>query len=155
MTDTNILKGRVLTITRTFNAPRKLVWEVWTDPEHIAKWWGPTGIETRVEEQDFREGGKWRYRMTMPNGQDFVAEGTFQEIEEFVKIITAADFKPMTEGVTLSNLFEDDGLGTKITFDVIHPTAAYAQQQKDMGFEKGWGSHFDRMQEYVAQLIQL
>ncbi len=152
MADTDNLQDRVLTITRTFNAPRKLVWGVWTDPEHIAKWWGPTGMETRVEEQDFKVGGSWKYIMTMPNGQDFVAEGTFQEIDEFVKIVTAADFKPMTQGVTLSNLFEDEGVGTKITFDVIHPTAEYAQQQKDMGFEKGWGSHFDRMQEYVSTL---
>lgn len=152
MADSNTPNDRVLTIIRTFKAPRKLVWEVWTQAEHIAKWWGPTGMETRVEEQDFRVGGTWRYAMTMPNGQDFIAEGTFQEIETHAKIISAADFKPMTEGITLSNLFEDDGAGTKLTFDVIHPTAEYAQQQKDMGFEKGWGSHFDRMQEYVSTL---
>ncbi|MCE7995472.1 MAG: activator of HSP90 ATPase [Roseivirga sp.] len=152
MADTNNLQDRVLTITRTFNAPRKLVWEVWTQPEHIAQWWGPTGMETRVEEQDFKVGGNWKYVMTMPNGQDFVAEGTYTEIEDFAKIVTGANFRPMTEGVTLSNLFEDEGAGTKITFDVIHPTAEYAQQQKDMGFEKGWGSHFDRMQEYVSTL---
>ena len=152
MTDSSNLKDRVLTMTRTFNAPRKLVWEVWTQPEHIAKWWGPNGMNTRVEEQDFRVGGSWRYVMTMPNGQDFIAEGTFTEIEEHVKILTAADFKPMTEGVTLSNLFEDADGGTRITFDVIHPTAEYCKQQKDMGFEKGWGSHFDRMEAYVAEL---
>lgn len=152
MAETNDLQDRVLTISRVFNAPRHLVWEVWTNPEHIAKWWGPTGMETRVEEQDFKVGGSWRYAMTMPNGQDFIAEGTFEEIVEHIKIVSAADFKPMTQGVTLSNLFEDEGAGTKLTFDVIHPTAEYCQQQKDMGFEKGWGSHFDRMQEYVSTL---
>ena len=152
MADTSDLQDRVLTITRVFNAPRQLVWEVWTNPEHIAKWWGPTGMETRVEKQDFKVGGSWRYAMTMPNGQDFIAEGTFEEIVEHIKIVSAADFKPMTQGVTLSNLFEDEGTGTRLTFDVIHPTAEYAKQQKDMGFEKGWGSHFDRMQEYVSTL---
>lgn len=149
MINTNDIADRVATMDRTFNAPRQLVWEAWTQPEHIAAWWGPEGMNTRVQSLDFRPGGSWQYAMTMPNGKDFITSGTFKEIVEFELIVTQADFPPMTIDVTLQVRFEDDGAGTKMTFDVIHNTAEYCEAQKAIGFEKGWGSTFDRLQVFV------
>ena len=51
---------RQIVITRVFDAPRELVWKVWTQPEHVARWWGPRGFTTTVTEMDLRPGGKWR-----------------------------------------------------------------------------------------------
>ena len=51
--------NRTLTLERTFKAPIKLVWEAWTQPEHIAQWWGPKGMETNVIEHNFSVGGQW------------------------------------------------------------------------------------------------
>ena len=67
--DTN----RTLTIERTFNAPIELVWEAWSQPEHIAKWWGPPGMEVEIIEHNFEVGGAWKYSMVMPNGGTFIA----------------------------------------------------------------------------------
>ncbi len=149
MNDTTDLAKRTLTIKRTFNAPVQLVWEAWTQPEHIAAWWGPKGMETRILEHNFQEGGAWKYAMTMPDGREFIAEGRYAEIVEASKIATSADFKPMTEGVQMEIVFEADGDKTHLALHVIHPTEAYAKQQEEMGFMNGWGSVFDRLGEFL------
>ncbi|MEL6673257.1 MAG: SRPBCC domain-containing protein [Bacteroidota bacterium] len=143
--------GRTLTMKRTFAAPVALVWEAWTRPEHIASWWGPPGMEVKIQAHDFQVGGQWRYSMTMPNGAEFITEGVYKVIEEWKKIFSSADFKPMTEGVDIQAIFEEAGEQTHFTFNVVHATAEYAQQQKDMGFDKGWGSVFDNLANFLQQ----
>lgn len=145
--------SRTLTIQRTLNAPIDVVWEAWTQPSHIARWWGPKGLPVRIVSHDFRKGGKWKYTMTMPNGQEFVTEGEYLEIEKPTRIVTTADFKPMTEGVTLQVLLEAKGDQTLFTFNVIHPTKEYCNQQEKMGFYNGWGSTFTRLEEYLKSSL--
>lgn len=145
-------KDRVLTIEKTFNAPIDLVWDAWTDPEHIAYWWGPKGMKINVEIHEFKEGGKWKYSMPMPDGNHFITEGVYTTIVEKQKIVTTADFKPMTEGVILEILFEADGDQTHFVFNVIHETAEYAKQQEKMGFFNGWGSVFNNLGTYLEDL---
>ncbi|MEL6917252.1 MAG: SRPBCC domain-containing protein [Bacteroidota bacterium] len=144
--------NRTVTIKRTFNAPIQLVWEAWTRPEHIAQWWSPKGMETKVIEHSFKVGGKWKYTMPMPDGKEFIAEGTYKEIIEFKKIISSANFKPMTEGVEIQALFEADENKTNFTFNVVHPTEAYKIQQEKMGILNGWGSVFDRLGELLMNM---
>lgn len=147
------INNRTLTIERTFDAPVELVWEAWTQPGHIAQWWGPKGMEINILEHNFTVGGNWKYAMPMPNGGEFISEGTYSEIVEFEKIVTSADFKPMTEGVTLSISFERNGEQTNFTFSVIHPTEEYCKQQEEMGFYNGWGSAMDRLDEVIGTLV--
>ena len=144
-------KNRTLTLERTFNAPIQLVWDAWTQAEHIALWWGPKAMETKVLEQDFRVGGKWKYSMLTPDGNEFITDGVYSEIVELQKIVSSANFKPMTEGVEIQALFEEEGDKTKFTFNVVHPTEEYCKQQEKMGFYNGWGSTFDRLNEFLNQ----
>jgi len=143
------MKNRTITIQRTFNAPLALVWKAWTQSEHIAEWWSPKGITTKVVKHDFKVGGKWKYLMPMPNGQEFIAEGEYTEIVEFEKIVSSANFKPMTEGVEIQALFKVNGNKTDFTFNVVHPTEEYKIQQEKMGILNGWGSVFDRLSELL------
>lgn len=152
MSTMDAAKDRTLTLERTFSAPLKLVWEAWSNPDHIAKWWGPKGMEVEVLEHDFKEGGNWKYKMAMPNGAEFITEGQYSEISPMEKIVSSADFKPMTEGVTMVMLFTAKGDKTEFTFHVIHPTAEYCKQQEEMGFYNGWGSVFDNLAAYVQEL---
>ncbi len=145
------LSNRTLTIERTFNAPIQLVWDAWTRPEHLSNWWGPKGMETLVVTHKLEVGGQWKFIMQMPNGSEFVAEGEYEVIEPPKKLITSANFRPMTEGVTMEILLEADGERTKFTFNVIHPTEEYCKQQEAMGFYNGWGSTFDRLDELLAE----
>ena len=145
----NDLNSRTVTIERTFNASLELVWEAWTKPEHIAHWWGPKGMDVKVEEHNFIVGGKWKYTMLMPDGNEFISEGEYIEIEEGRKIVTTANFLPMTKNVELHMLFEAKGEQTQFTFLVVHPTEEYRIQQEKMGIYNGWGSAFDRLETFL------
>lgn len=144
-------KERTVSIKRKFDAPISLVWEAWTKAEHIANWWSPKGIITKVIEHQFEVGGKWKYIMPMPDGNEFVAEGTYLEIIPLKKIVSSANFKPMTEGVEIHALFEEEGQQTNFTFEVVHPTEEYKIQQEKMGILNGWGSVFSRLEELLNE----
>ena len=154
MSKENELNNRTVTLERTFNAPIKLVWKAWTQPEHIAQWWGPKGMDTKVIEHDFRVGGQWKYAMLMPDGNEFISDGVYSEIVELEKIFSSANFRPMTEGVEIQSLFEEFGDKTKFIFNVIHPTEEYCKQQEKMGIMNGWGSVFDRLENYFSELVK-
>lgn len=143
------MDSRTVTIKRTFDAPIQLVWTAWTQPGHIVQWWSPKGIKTKIVEHEFIEGGKWKFVMPMPDGSEFIAEGVYREIVEFEKIISLANFKPMTEGVEIQALFKESGNKTEFTFNVVHPTEEYRIQQEKMGILNGWGSVFARLEEFL------
>jgi len=148
----NNLNNRTLSLEKIFDAPIELVWEAWTSSEHIVKWWAPPGMDLTVIEHNFKVDGKWKYTMLMPNGTEFISEGIYKEIIEMEKIVTSADFKPMTENVELHAYFEKIDDQTKFTFNVIHETEEYCKQQEKMGFYNGWGSAFERLQLLVLDL---
>lgn len=90
--------------------------------------------------------------MPMPNGQEFIAEGEYTEIIELEKIVSSANFRPMTEGVEIESLFVENGNKTDFTFNVIHPTEAYKIQQEKMGIMNGWGGVFSRLDTFLKEL---
>ena len=106
-------------------------------------------MKTKVIAHDFRVGGKWEYIMLMPDGNEFISEGIYTVIQELQKIFSSAEFRPMTEGVEIQALFEENGDKTHFTFNVVHPTEEYRDQQEKMGIHKGWGSVFDRLEEFL------
>lgn len=80
--------GKPVVITRVFDAPADLVWQVWTDPEHITKWWGPGGYTAPVAKIDLRVGGGYHYCMRSPQGQESWTKGTYHEIIPGKKIVS-------------------------------------------------------------------
>lgn len=141
--------NRTLTINKTFNVPLEIVWSAWTNPEHIAKWWSPKGMQTNIIEHDFRVGGKWKYVTPMPDASEFISEGAYKVIVEFEKLVSSANFMPITDGVEIHILFEKDGNKTNFTFSVVHPTEEYCRQQEKMGFYNGWNTAFDRLKNIL------
>ena len=84
---------RELTITRSFDAPARLLFEAWTTPEHIKKWFGPVGYPVTMCEMDFRKGGRWRAAMTGPSGtQQTPCGGEYLEIVPDQKIVFSIGF---------------------------------------------------------------
>lgn len=150
-----------LVIERVFDAPLTLVWKAWTDPAHIARWWGPKGFSTRVEALDFRVGGRSRYVMIGPDGAEYPAEGTFLEIVPFKKIVSTdefgADFKPpetkqLPSGMIMTVTFEALGTKTKLRICVQHPTLEDLRRHEEMGARAGWESSLDCLDELISAL---
>lgn len=146
------IENRTLTLKRKISVPPSAVWEAWTNPGHIAQWWAPEGLQVNIAKHDFSIGGRWRFRVEMHEGETFVSEGTFLDIEPRKKFVTSADFTPMTIGVVLQVLFEGDGNGgTRLEFHILHPTAAYRNQQQEKQVLKGWNAAFNRLENYLLQ----
>ena len=81
-----------LVITRVFDAPVELVWKAWTDPEHVARWWGPRDFTSPKCTIDFRVGGRYHFAMQSPDGQIFWSTGTYREIEPHAFIACTDSF---------------------------------------------------------------
>ena len=110
---------REVTLIRVFDAPRSLVFKAWTDPELVAKWWGPKSFTNPVCEFDARAGGKIRIDMRAPNGVVYPMTGTVLEIVQLERLVFASvaqdhDGNTLIEGRTIVT-FEDQGEKTKVT----------------------------------------
>ena len=151
-------------ITREFPAPRQLVWDVWTTPEHIEKWFGPKGFNTRVEELDFQVGGRSNYIMVGPDGTEYPAVGVFKEIVPIEKIVSTDEwgekieeleaFKnvDLPQDMILTALFDDLGQKTKLTLITSHKSVEDKDKHEKIGVIAGWNSSFDKMDEYLAEI---
>ena len=78
--------GRELVMARIYHAPRELVWDAWTNPDAIVKWWGPTGFTDTIQEMDVRPGGTWRHIMRGPDGREFPNLSTYLEVTRPVRL---------------------------------------------------------------------
>ncbi len=81
-----------LIITRTFDAPRDLVWKAWTDPEYYKKWWGPKYFTAPIGKLDLRVGGKYLSCMRGPDGRDYWSTGVYREIIPLEKLVMTDSF---------------------------------------------------------------
>src|SRR2546426_6169783 len=82
-----ISADREIITTRVLDAPRELVWKAWTDPKHVAEWWGPNGFTNTIQEMDVRPDGVWRFIMHGPDGVDHKNEIIFIEVVELERLV--------------------------------------------------------------------
>jgi uncharacterized protein YndB with AHSA1/START domain len=141
--------------TRVFDAPRELVWSVWTDPKHLAQWWGPNGFSTTTSAFDMRPGGVWRFVMHGPDGRDYENRITFDEIVKPERIVYhhggGDDVEPVQFTTTVT--FEDLGGKTRLTMRGVFPSAAERKRViKEYGADKGLVQTMARLGEYLAKL---
>ncbi len=87
MPNENNTADREIRISRLLNAPIALVWEVWTDPEHIKNWWGPNGFTNSISVMNVQENGEWNLIMHGPDGTDYRNESIFKEVVKHKKLV--------------------------------------------------------------------
>jgi uncharacterized protein YndB with AHSA1/START domain len=160
-------KDTDLILERTLNAPRDLVWQALTNPEHLKKWWAPTPYETPEVVMDLRPGGRFSTRMIGPDGFDtgIDSQGCFLEIVEREKIVwtsaLASEYRPNDPKsddcnsliFTAHHMLADAGDG-KTAYKVVamHANPEGAKAHADMGFHEGWGTCADQLGEVAASL---
>jgi len=141
--------------TRVFDAPRELVWTVWTDPKHLAQWWGPTGFSTTTSAFDMRPGGVWRFVMHGPDGRDYQNRITFDEIVKPERLVYhhAGDDDVEPVQFTTTVTFEDLGGKTRLTMRGVFPSAAARDRViKEYGADKGLVQTLERLGEYLSKI---
>ncbi len=142
---------RTLVITRIFDAPRELVFKAWTEPEHMAHWFGPRGFTSKVLRNELRPGGGYRIHMRGPDGDDHWTQGVFHEIVEPERLVMAgswtdAEGNPTRPETLLSLTFEEYGGKTRLT---LHQSGFESVSARD-AHHGGWNSSFDCLTEYLA-----
>jgi uncharacterized protein YndB with AHSA1/START domain len=142
--------------TRVLDAPRELVFAAWTDPKHLAQWWGPDGFTTTTYAFEFRAGGIWRFVMHGPDGRDYENRITFDEIVPPERIVYhhggGDDVEPVQFNTTVT--FEDLGSGkTRLAMRGVFPSAEERDRViKEYGADKGLVQTLARLGGYVATM---
>ena len=143
-TDTEIL------ITRSFEAPRALVWDALTTPRHLLRWWGPAWCPLVACEVDLRVGGEWRYVARDGDGKELGWHGTYRQIEPLERIESTEVFEgfPDAESVNVMTLVEVDGVTTLRTL-VQHTSREHRDGHVDSGMEGGMQDTFNRLDDLL------
>ncbi|MGQ0484766.1 MAG: SRPBCC family protein [Hyphomicrobiales bacterium] len=151
-------------ISRDFDAPRELVFKCWTDPGHMARWWGPEHFTNPVCEMDVRPGGTFRIVMRGPDGKDYPMKGVFREIVPPALIVKSDDLsensdewfdlvlpdRPKGQGKPKIDLlttvtFEDLGGKTRVAIRTRFEQAAIRDAFLKVGMREGWSGSLDKL----------
>jgi uncharacterized protein YndB with AHSA1/START domain len=142
---------RELTDTRVINAPRELVWRVFTEPVHVVQWWGPEGFTNTTKSMDVRVGGEWIHTMHGPDGKDYQNHIVYREVVEPERLVydhVSAPYHRTT--ITFDEV--SDGR-TKLTFSMIFDTteakrSTVERYKADIGLKQTLG----RLEHYLAKV---
>jgi len=155
------IKSEDLIITRSFDAPRELVWKAWTEPERIMRWWGPKNYTAPVAKVDLSVGGKYLFCMRSPEGKDIWSTGVFREIAAPERLVWTDSFADADGNVVSGSHY---GMGDDFPLELLvtvilqeqggktHMTLTHAGLpaggvKKDTGV--GWNESFDKMAAFL------
>src|ERR1700676_5513162 len=171
-TQTNKPTGKQATaefgITRTFNAPREVVWKAWTERERLMQWFGPKGFTMSKAKMDFRPGGIFHYCLLSTDGKEMWGKFVYREIVAPERIALVHSFSdeagnltrhPMRPTWTLEMLstttFTEQAGKTTITLRWLPLNATEAERktfdESQEGMRQGWTGTFDQLEQYLAQ----
>ncbi|HEX4849724.1 MAG TPA: SRPBCC domain-containing protein [Puia sp.] len=142
-------KGRELIFSRLLNAPKKLVWKIWTNPEHLSLWWGPDGFTNTIKKMEIKPGGKWDLIMHGPDGTDYDIHCIFLEIEKEKKIV----YQQLTQFRYIATiLFEGRGDQTFIYWQMLFESKeCLIEAAKTYGVIAGFQQNAEKLVDYLLQ----
>jgi uncharacterized protein YndB with AHSA1/START domain len=140
--------------TRLFDAPRHLVFEAMTKPEHIRRWWGnlDEGYSVPVCEVDFRVGGKWRFVNKHPKGEaEFYGE--YREIDAPGRVVFTEIYAPFPDAVSVVTAEMTDENGkTRLNATMRYPSKEVRDMVLSTGMERGAALSYDRLDDVALEL---
>lgn len=152
--------NKELTIIRVFNAPREKVFKAWTEPELVAKWWGPKGVTNPTCEWDARPGGVIDVVMLAGEelgdlkGSEWPMKGTFREVDPPNRLVYTSsaimDNKPILE-CTNTVIFEEQDGKTKMILKIVVTKASPEAEGPLSGMEIGWNQSIDKLAAFVGR----
>jgi uncharacterized protein YndB with AHSA1/START domain len=143
-----------LVVTRTFEAPRTLVFEAVTQAKHIAQWYGPNGFTNPVCEVDLRVGGAYRIVNRDPKGGDHGFRGVYRELTPPARLVRTWIYEPQpeSEAVETLELTEKDGR-TTLTWTTRFPSVAARDACLEAGAQEGGAQTLERLAGHLAELL--
>jgi uncharacterized protein YndB with AHSA1/START domain len=150
-----MIGDRELEMSRTFDAPRELVFRAWTDADALKRWWGPQGWTTTHCTVDLRPGGAWHYCFRSKEGQESWGKGTYREIVPperlvYADVFSDADGNELSEPMLMTLTFEDAGGKTLLRGRTTFASPEHREQILSYGVEQGMNSTLDCLDEFLA-----
>ena len=145
---------REIRLTRLFNAPRHLVFEAMTTPEHVRRWWGNLGegYSVPVCEIDLRPGGAWRFVNRHPKGE-VAFSGKYVEIVAPSRLVFTEVMEPYPEpGSVVTTEYTEENGQTRLTATCLYPSQEIRDMVVGSGMERGAGLSYDRLDDLVVEL---
>ena len=149
-----LVSDREVLITRVFHAPRRLVFEALTKPEHVRRWYGLRVLTLQVCEIDLREGGTWRYVLRAPDGSEHGFTGIYREIAAPERIVSTENYEAMMPGheMIVTVTLEEKGGRTTLKSRILYQSKADRDGHLQSGMEPGMQETFDRLAELLEAL---
>lgn len=144
-----------IVLTRLFDAPRRLVFDAMTKPEHVRRWWGILDDKHSVPvcEIDLRPGGAWRFVGRGPEGDFPAFYGTYREIAPPERLVYTEFFEPFPDvGSLISTVFTEEDGKTRMTVTCLYPSLDVRDMVLSTGMSKGAGLSYDRLEDLVREL---
>lgn len=142
---------REVVVTRVFDAPRRLVWSAWTDPEHLPNWMtGPPGWTMTVCEVDLRPGGATRYAWRGPDGAEMEIRGEVREVVPPERLVATESWGADWPETLNTLVLTEDGGRTTITNTVLYPSKEARDAALKSGMKEGMSMSFDRLAGYLV-----
>lgn len=130
--------------------PIDLVWEVWTNPEHIANWWGPNGFTNTIYKMDFLEDGEWNLTMHGPDGKNYPNKSIFKEVIPFEKIV----FEHFNPHFITTVLFQSQNSETVLNWSLLFDTEEmFNIVVKTHKADQGQKENLEKLEKYLSELI--
>jgi uncharacterized protein YndB with AHSA1/START domain len=150
-TTPNPSSSREIVATRVFGAPRDLVFQMWTDTNHVSNWWGPRGFSITIQEMNVRPGGRWRFVMHGPDGMDFENEIVYLEVVKPGRLVYRHISPPFQTTVT----FEDCAGKTKVTASMLFDSAELREKVAvEYHAVEGLNETLERLGEELASMSE-
>jgi uncharacterized protein YndB with AHSA1/START domain len=144
---------REIVVIRVFDGPRALVFKLWTDPKHLAHWWGPNGFTITNYEMDVRPGGVWRFVMHGPNGVDYQNKVVYREVVEPERLVYSHVSGPQFE---MTVTFDAEGDKTKLTARMVFESAVLRNKTiEQFGAVEGLKQTLGRLGEHLARVKEI
>jgi uncharacterized protein YndB with AHSA1/START domain len=146
---------REIRMTRLFDAPRQLVFDAMTKPEHVRRWWGclSEGHSVTVCEIDLRVGGAWRFVHRGPEGEYPAFYGVYKEIDAPGRLVYTEIFEPYPDGESLvTQILTEENGKTRLDLTARYESLAVRDMVLKTGMEKGAAISYDRLDDLVIEL---
>jgi uncharacterized protein YndB with AHSA1/START domain len=142
-----------LFITRVFDAPRELVWKVFTDPRLVAQWFGPRKYKTTVEKMEAKPGGLWRMIQRDESGNEFAFRGVHHDVVAPERIVATFEFEGVPGHVLLQTVaFEALGQQTKMVEQLLYQSVADRDGMVGAGMQEGSDESMDQAAELLEKM---
>lgn len=147
MTPLNDQSERELKIIRKFKYPIALVWEMWTDPQHLVNWWGPNGFTTTIHQMEVKVGAEWLLTMKGPDGKTYPNRSVFLEVVPFEKI----SYEHFNPSFIATALFREIDGETELEWTMVFPTKELCEAVvKAHGAAEGLKQNVEKLDTYLS-----